>query len=81
MALVPLMASASILQRRVADGRDRGGEDLNGNIEAVETLSGALNGITTVTAFSLQEDTAKKYEKVIWVCLSVRLFHCRNGER
>lgn len=39
-------------------------DGLDGGADAGVILGGALNGVTTVAAFNMQEETALRYEKV-----------------
>lgn len=58
------MAVAGIIQMRMRTGSygDSGG--LDGGAKAGLILGGALNGVTTITAFNMQEETARNYERV-----------------
>lgn len=64
MALVPMMAGVSVLQMQMMNGTFGDSDGLDGGADAGVILGGALNGVTTVTAFNMQEETSKKYHKV-----------------
>lgn len=64
MGLVPMMAAAAVVQMQMLNGSYGDADDLDGGASAGVILGGALNGITTVTAFNMQETTAKRYEEV-----------------
>lgn len=59
-----MMATAAIVQMQMMNGSygDTGG--LDGGAQAGVILGGALNGVTTVAAFNMQDSTSSSYEKV-----------------
>lgn len=59
-----MMAAAAVVQMQMMNGSygDSGG--LDGGATAGIILGGALNGITTVTAFNMQDSTARSYDEV-----------------
>lgn len=64
ICLVPLIAVAGIVKMKMGRGSYGDSEGLDGGARASLILSGALHGITTVTAFNSQEEMARKFEKV-----------------
>ncbi|CAN0363432.1 unnamed protein product, partial [Discosporangium mesarthrocarpum] len=65
IVLVPLMAAAAFVQMAMVNGSYGDDEGLNGGNEAAKILGGALNAMTTVTAFNLQGKTSEDYNKVM----------------
>lgn len=63
VGLLPMMGIAAYLQNRAILGESDDGE-VEGLASPGLILGSALNGIATVTAFNMQDDTASKYEKV-----------------
>ncbi|CAM9999696.1 unnamed protein product, partial [Laminaria digitata] len=63
LALIPMMAAAAVVQMQMMNGSygDSGG--LDGGASAGVILGGALNGIATVTAFNMQDSTARSYDE------------------
>eukprot|EP00903_Cladosiphon_okamuranus_P008530 g8189.t1 len=65
LALIPMMASASFVQMQMMNGTYGDTEGLDGGAKAGVILGGALNGVTTMTAFNLQEHTSAEYDKAV----------------
>lgn len=63
MALIPLMGAAAVVQMQMMNGTYEKTEGLDGGTEAGVILGGALNGVTTVTAFNMQRSTVEKYNE------------------
>lgn len=64
VALIPLMGAAAVVQMQMMNGTYEKKEGLDGGAEAGVILGGALNGVSTVTAFNMQRSTAEKYDEV-----------------
>lgn len=58
------MGAAAVVQMQMMNGTYGDSSGLDGGTDAGVILGGALNGVTTVTAFNMQDSTAGKYEKV-----------------
>ena len=52
------------MQMQMMNGTYEKTDGLDGGAEAGVILGGALNGVTTVTAFNMQRSTAEKYNEV-----------------
>lgn len=64
VALIPLMATAAIVQMQMMNGSYGDANGLDGGAKAGVILGGALNGVTTVAAFNMQDATSTSYEEV-----------------
>lgn len=64
VALIPLMGAAAVIQMQMMNGTYEKKEGLDGGAEAGVILGGALNGVSTVTAFNMQRSTGEKYDEV-----------------
>lgn len=53
-----------MVQMQMMNGTYEKKEGLDGGAEAGVILGGALNGVSTVTAFNMQSSTAEKYNEV-----------------
>lgn len=62
VGLLPMMGIAAFLQNKAILGGSEDGE-VEGQASPGLILGSALNGIATVTAFNMQDDTASRYEK------------------
>ncbi|CAM9601172.1 unnamed protein product [Chrysoparadoxa australica] len=65
ISIIPLMAVAGFVQMQMFTGNNNEGEGQDGGSEAGMILGGSLNNMSTVTAFSMQNDTSTSYEKAI----------------
>ncbi|CAN0289073.1 unnamed protein product, partial [Ectocarpus sp. 12 AP-2014] len=63
LALIPMMATAAIVQMQMMNGSYGDTDGLDGGAQAGVILGGALNGVTTVAAFNMQDSTSANYEK------------------
>ncbi|CAM9429594.1 unnamed protein product [Ascophyllum nodosum] len=72
MALIPLMGAAAVVQMQMMNGTYEKTDGLDGGAEAGVILGGALNGVTTVTAFNMQRSTAEKYNEAIAESIKAR---------
>lgn len=67
LGLIPLMATAAIVQMQMMNGSYGDDTGLDGGARAGVILGGALNGVTTVAAFNMQDSTSSDYEQVRYV--------------
>ncbi|CAN0102225.1 unnamed protein product [Pylaiella littoralis] len=65
VALIPLMATAAIVQMQMMNGSYGDANGLDGGAKAGVILGGALNGVTTVAAFNMQDATSTSYEEAV----------------
>ncbi|CAM9148636.1 unnamed protein product [Choristocarpus tenellus] len=72
VALIPLIASAGIIQMAMISGAYGDSEGLDGGSDAANLLSSSLTGVTTVTAFNMQPRLAKEYADASEGSLTVR---------
>lgn len=85
VGLIPLMGTAAVVQMQMMNGTYGDKSGLDGGADAGVILGGALNGVTTLTAFNMQSSTGERYDKVLlqWCALSgekVKV-HCSKCER
>ncbi|CAM9424479.1 unnamed protein product [Ascophyllum nodosum] len=72
MATIPLIAFAGIVQMAMMTGGYGDGEGLDGGVGAAGLLSSSLQGMTTVTAFNMQEKLADDYRQASETSLDAR---------
>ncbi|CAM9424622.1 unnamed protein product [Ascophyllum nodosum] len=72
MATIPLIAFAGIVQMAMVTGGYGDGEGLDGGVGAAGLLSSSLQGMTTVTAFNMQEKLADDYRQASETSLGAR---------
>ncbi|CAM9333516.1 unnamed protein product, partial [Hapterophycus canaliculatus] len=65
LGLIPLMATAAVVQMQMMNGSYGDDTGLDGGARAGVILGGALNGVTTVAAFNLQDTTSLDYEEAV----------------
>lgn len=63
MATIPLIAFAGIVQMAMMTGGYGDNDGLDGGNSAAGLLSSSLQGMTTVTAFNMQDSLAEEYKK------------------
>lgn len=64
MVLIPCMGASGVVRMRMTNGACDIAEGLDGGARAGGILGGALNGVSTVTAFNMQQSIAEHYSEV-----------------
>ncbi|CAN0287525.1 unnamed protein product [Ectocarpus sp. 6 AP-2014] len=72
MAMIPLIAAAGVVQMAMLTGGYGDNDGLDGGGGAAGLLSSSLQGMTTVTAFNLQEKLAQDYKQASESSLDAR---------
>lgn len=62
---IPLIAVAGVIQMRMINGSDGDDEGLDGGSSAGTILANALNGISTVQAFNMQQGVTGRYRDAV----------------
>ncbi|CAN0564892.1 unnamed protein product, partial [Ectocarpus sp. 12 AP-2014] len=72
MAMIPLIAAAGVVQMAMLTGGYGDNDGLDGGGGAAGLLSSSLQGMTTVTAFNMQEKLAQDYKQASESSLDAR---------